>query len=36
MQFGLGLILGGMIGMIITALMVASSRADEEVRKSYE
>jgi len=36
MLFGLGLFLGGVIGMITTALMVASSRSDEEVGKSYE
>jgi len=33
MQFGLGLILGGVIGMITTALMVVASRADDSMAR---
>jgi len=33
MQFGLGLILGGVIGMIATAIMVAARDADDSMRR---
>jgi len=33
MQFGLGLILGGFIGMIVTALMVVARDADDSMRR---